>query len=197
MTYRVEITGLQPLLAKLRGLRAALAPGEVATAAGREIVINYMPALFKSSGFGSWAPLKLRRGTPLSDTAGTAGLLGSWSFRKATGSTVEVFTPKSYAHVHDKGKTIHAKPGKMLWIPNPTYWGNSERKASIRELYARIKAGRVKKKAAKAGEPPFFFAKQVTIPERSMTKVRPEMREAAKKGVAKMIAIAVKKANGA
>jgi phage gpG-like protein len=205
--YRVEIRGLESLQRTLGSLKAAVSPGEVATAAGREIAVNYMPKLFKTGGFGSWEALKLRPGKPLDDTG---WLKTSWSHRKTDDATVEVSTTRPFAAVHNEGMTIFAKPGKVMMIPNPNYWsGPDRRNMTISQLYARIK-GRQKYARLKGGKrgaaamakltdkdnPPFFFAKKVTIPKRSMTELRPEMVEAAMNAVKKMIQDALKKANG-
>lgn len=215
-TYRVQIEGLDALKRTLGGLVAALSPGEIATAAAREVVVVYMPKLFKTNGFGTWPALKLRAGQPMSDTGRTRD---AWSYRgNISDRSIEIANDAPFAWVHDKGMIIRARR-KVMIIPNPNYWGNSERRTmTIRQMLDRVKSQRARAKykylraigkakdytaradarlALNSTGTPFFFARSVVIPERAMTRIRPEMQAAGDAGALKAIQIAVKAARGA
>lgn len=105
-----------------------------------------------------WKPLEMRQGQPLRDR----GLLARSWFRASQPEGFSVFTSVKYAHVHQTGMVIKAKPGKYL-----RFNGNKGKAVAFDIAYRRLKSGRIKSVKGSAIFN-WIFRKSVRIPARPM-----------------------------
>jgi phage gpG-like protein len=176
----------------------------------RYVTIDWMPALFSSSGLGTW-PAVARGGPPLLDS-GILSRAFNWSLGIDRTSVV-IQNPMKYAKLQNFGGTVTAKSGKYLAIPLPTL-SKTDRHKSPREFkntfFAKSRNGNLilfektdtarlnfqgKRKKAEGGIRPLFVMKEsVTIKARPFMKWYDAMKVEAYRRASEAIAKAVRAA---
>lgn len=151
---------------------------------GYYVAFKWMPALFKSSGQGTWPAVK-RGGNPLWDTGTLARSFG-WSLGMDRKSVV-IGNPMKYAALQNFGGTVTPKSAKFLAIPIAKMPKSAKPRDFKNTFFAKSRAGnlilfenlgtkgRGKNKTANI-RPLFVMKTSVTIKPRPFMKWFPEMK---------------------
>lgn len=138
--------------ATVQNLRKGCDATKVAEVAAKAMVYTWLPRVFDTNEY-QW-PAVQRGGTPLRKSARQSSHIRSAFVYSVTGAVASIRNVFKYAHIHDKGATIHAKNVREV-VQNCT---SSKGKKFTRTMKMKVLAFQIGKE--------WVHAASVTIPAR-------------------------------